>query len=47
MATTRWIYDTYIPINVMNSNYYQPMLNVVARGVARNFYMGGQFEVLI
>ena len=29
MAIARWMYDACIPINAMNSSYYQPMLNVV------------------
>ncbi|KAL4633165.1 hypothetical protein ACB092_04G102500 [Castanea dentata] len=30
MAVARCMYDACIPINVVNSSYYQPMLNVVA-----------------
>ena len=30
MAIARWMYDTCIPINVVNSSYHQLMLNVVA-----------------
>ena len=29
MAVARWMYDACIPINVVNSSYYQLMLNVV------------------
>ena len=30
MAIARWMYDACIPINVVNSSYYQPMFNAVA-----------------
>ncbi|XP_075653895.1 uncharacterized protein LOC142624250 [Castanea sativa] len=30
MAVARWMYDACIPINAVNSSYYQPMLNAVA-----------------
>ena len=30
MVVERWMYDACIPINAVNSSYYQPMLNVVA-----------------
>ena len=30
MAVARWMYDACIPINAVNSNYYQPMLNAIA-----------------
>uniref|UniRef100_A0A2N9FB09 DUF659 domain-containing protein n=1 Tax=Fagus sylvatica TaxID=28930 RepID=A0A2N9FB09_FAGSY len=30
MAIARFIYDACIPLNAVNSNYYQPMLNVIA-----------------
>ena len=30
MVVARWMDDACIPINAMNSSYYQPMLNVVA-----------------
>jgi len=30
MVVARWVYDACIPINVVNSSYYQLMLNVVA-----------------
>ena len=30
MAVARWMYDACISINVVNSSYYQPMLNAIA-----------------
>ncbi|XP_050249173.1 uncharacterized protein LOC126696481 [Quercus robur] len=30
MAVARWMHDACIPINAMNSSYYQPMFNAVA-----------------
>ena len=30
MFVARWMYDACIPINAVNSSYYQPMFNVVA-----------------
>ena len=30
MSVARWMYDACIPINAVNSSYYQPMLNAVA-----------------
>uniref|UniRef100_A0A7N2R4S6 BED-type domain-containing protein n=1 Tax=Quercus lobata TaxID=97700 RepID=A0A7N2R4S6_QUELO len=30
MAVARWMYDACIPINAVNSSYYQPMFNAVA-----------------
>ncbi|XP_065622878.1 uncharacterized protein LOC136064720 [Quercus suber] len=30
MSVARWMYDACIPINAVNSSYYQPMFNVVA-----------------
>ncbi|KAK4594044.1 hypothetical protein RGQ29_017929 [Quercus rubra] len=30
MSIARWMYDTCIPINAVNSSYYQPMFNAVA-----------------
>ena len=30
MAIARFLYDNYIPFNVVNSVYYQRMINVIA-----------------
>ena len=30
MAVARWMYDARISINIVNSSYYQPMLNAIA-----------------
>ena len=36
MTMARWMYDFCIPINAMNSSYYQPMLNAIAAYGTRN-----------
>ena len=30
MSVATWMYDACIPINAVNSSYYQPMFNAVA-----------------
>ena len=29
MSVARWMYDACIPINAVNSSYYQPMFNAI------------------
>ena len=43
MVVARWMDDACIPINAMNSSYYQPMLNVVASYGPR--YKGPNYHV--
>ena len=44
MVVARWMFDTCIPINAVNSSYYQSMLNaVVAYGPG---YRGLNYHVL-
>ncbi|XP_050259955.1 uncharacterized protein LOC126705038 [Quercus robur] len=44
MVVARWMYDACIPINAMNSSYYQPMLNAVASYGLR--YRGPNYHAL-
>ncbi|XP_075663117.1 uncharacterized protein LOC142632629 [Castanea sativa] len=44
MAVARWMYDACIPINAVNSSYYQPMLNAVASYGPR--YRGPNYHAL-
>ena len=44
MVVARWMYDACFPINAMNSNYYQPMLNVVSSYDLR--YRGPNYHAL-
>ena len=44
IAVARWVYDTCIPINAMNSSYYQPIFNVVASYGPR--YRGPNYHAL-
>ncbi|XP_075659224.1 uncharacterized protein LOC142629126 [Castanea sativa] len=44
MAVARWMYDACIPINAVNSSYYQLMLNVVASYGPR--YRGPNYHAL-
>ena len=44
MAIARWMYDNYIPFNVVNSVYYQRMIDVVA--VAGPGYKGPFYHAI-
>ena len=44
MSVARWMYDACIPINAVNSSYYQLMFNAVASCGPR--YRGPNYHAL-